>query len=147
MNTLRTATLAVALIAGGTAGDATAATKTTPRRATYIAHYVLPLYETNQSVLGFVFGGSRFTPPSWSRYASAVVTDDTGATLPFAIREHDTGGVSRDRGTYCGRTAGSVGIDPTAALWVYVNQGPCADGTVGGVGTRGTVTVTFSDTR
>ena len=143
MTTTRVAALAVALLATA-AGGAHAGTKTVPpRRETRTASYVLPLYTANMAVLGTVdIGGAQFRSPTWAHYVSAVVTDDTGYTMAFQIET-----ATDDRGAYCGRTRGWVPIWPSATTYVTVNQGPCPDGSIHGVGIKGTVTVIFSDTR
>ena len=143
MTTLRAAAFVTALLVLPV--SAADAGKVVPRRETQTAPYVAA-YETNMMFLGTVtIGGARFKPPAWARYVSVRVVDDTSPKPAFRIVETSTY-PGRDRGAYCGQTPGAVPI-LTTQISVDVNQGPCPDGSVNGVATKGTIEVVFSDVR
>lgn len=149
MTTLRATALVTALVATAATGAQAAGKVQPPRRETRTASYILPTPTGlwNLTVLGTVnLGGVHVTAPSWARYVSVSVADETGKTLPFTIKEHGSGW-ERDRGAYCDRTPGWVPTTPSSVTWVTVHQDPCPGGTIDGIATKGTVTLVYSDTR
>lgn len=145
MRTTAIATGVGALVAAVPSGAATK--KTFSYRQTVTQTYVLPIYSANEAILGTVhLGGAQFPVPSWARYISVEVTDATGLPVAGDIEQETrvTDQIS-SIGTFCGRTAHSYPVDPSAIqeIWVTLNQGPCSDGTLA-AGTTGTIALTFT---
>jgi len=146
---IRTAAAAVAIATVGTvaAAPSGAATPKKVQKQTLSQTYVLPTYETNETILGAVHvGGGQFDVPTWARYVSVTVADQTGLPTAGSIwREAPVTDQLSQIGSFCGRTAQSYPITASVAnrVWVDLQQGPCADGTLG-AGSVGTISVTFT---
>ena len=145
MEQRRVAALAALLAATVTTGAAYARTAP-PRTETRTTSYVLPSYDSNQTVLGTIhIGGGSWVPPAWARYVTVVVHDDAGLSVAFHVDETTYSG-NLPRGAYCTKTPGAIAIHPPQETIVTLYQGPCPDGTLG-AGTKGTITVVFRDRR
>ena len=151
---VRTTALATALatmIGVAAATPSIGATSKTRTKPIYIETqtqtYVLPTIGTDDVVMGdYHVGGGAFKVPIWARYVSVSVVDETGMPTAGSIEAeapytHNLSTV----GSFCGRTTQSYPItgNQIATLWVPLQQGPCADGTLA-AGSTGTVSVTFT---
>lgn len=79
-----------------------------------------------------------FAPRLKEAHVSVTITDDSGQPVPARITQND----SDMSGWFCGRTDAPVTIARGLEIEVWVYSGPC-DNAVG-LGTRGTITATFS---
>ncbi len=137
--------LAAALVSSALPGPASARK---PRRVTVTAAYTGTAALAGRGILvvGFnddSYGGAVFDPPGTFRRVSVRVADDHAPAAAFVIgQDVDEDGLLDAHEAACAETEAPVEVTPGAPVGVFVQQGPCADGTAA-FGTTGRISVTF----
>lgn len=140
------ATLIVATLGGPLSGTAASARKA--RRVTMKDAYTGTGAAGGRGVQvvdfnGDSFGGAIFDPPGTFPRVSVRVADEHSADVAFVVgQDVDANGLLDWQEAYCTETDAPVEVTPDALVGVFVQQGPCADGTPA-FGTTGTIAVTF----
>ena len=89
------------------------------------------------------FGGALFTPPGTYARITVEVVDAHAPDVGFVIgQDADENGFLEWSEAACSRTDEPVEVTPGAPIGVFIQQGPCQDGTPA-FGTEGDITVTF----
>jgi hypothetical protein len=93
------------------------------------------------------YGGTLFSPASNTPYVSLTIADQSGEPVFASVGQDVNGdkqiGSDEFRGSFCGKTASPLVIDPKYQITVFVFSGTCSDGTQS-VATSGTITAVLS---
>ena len=145
--------LIIGLIAGSMAAPATAKKKKKkkPVKIERVAQgtYAAPATAAGNCTQTDGVGCMTIQSGAGERYVTAKVTDATGQPVAVTVDADLDGDAQTETsyGTFCGETTEPIEIEPGAALVFWVG-GPLqivAAGCTPGVGTQGTLDVTFSN--
>jgi hypothetical protein len=137
----------VATIFGADAGAAKPRKRTRVAKGSYVAPATAIGFCSQQEGIGCM----TFPSGPKEKYVTAVVKDAHGQPVAISIQADTDGDSFSDKtyGTFCGKTAKPIKIDPGASLIFWVSTPASIAGTrcVPGEGTQGKITVKFSNLR
>lgn len=153
-------TIAVILAAGLVGGALLAAPADAKKRRkkpvkverTEEAAYTIPVVGHTDAAGGCNFGGQQglgcvsFIPSATENYVSFDVADVTGQTPYVSVTQGvDASGFAINVGSFCGKTAAPMAIQPGVEITLFINAGPGITGSCEGAAVQGTVTATLSN--
>ncbi len=116
------------------------------------ASYTIPAAGHSDVAIGCNFAGQpglgcvSFIPSATENYVTFDAVDASGQ-MPYVTvgQGEDAQGFTQTIGSFCGKTAAPIAIQPGVEIVLFINAGPAITGSCQGAGTHGTVTATFSN--